>query len=42
MSEFQHYHFRRVDKPLSADERKKVEGLSSHIDVSSNRAVVSL
>jgi hypothetical protein len=41
MSEFQHYYFRTIDKPLTAEEKKKVEGLSSHIDVSSRKAVVS-
>jgi hypothetical protein len=41
MSEFQHYYFRTIDKPLSAEEKKKIEGLSSHIDVSSRSAVVS-
>jgi hypothetical protein len=40
MSEFQHYYFRTIDKPLTAEE-KKVEGLSSHIDVSTRSAVVS-
>ncbi len=41
MSEFQIYDFRRVDNPLGTEERKIVQGLSSHIDVSSRRAVVS-
>jgi hypothetical protein len=41
MSEFQHYYFRTIDKPLTAEEKKKVEGLSSHIDVSTRSAVVS-
>ncbi|TAF96442.1 MAG: hypothetical protein EAZ32_09000 [Cytophagia bacterium] len=41
MAEFQLYDFRRIDKPLSAEERKQVESLSSHISVSSRRAVVS-
>ena len=41
MSEFQHYYFRTIDKPLSAEQRKKVEDLSSHIDVSASSAEVS-
>ncbi len=41
MSEFQHYYFRSIDKPLSAEQRKQVENLSSHIDVSSRSAEVS-
>jgi hypothetical protein len=41
MSEFQHYYFRTIDKPLTAEEKKKVEGLSSHIDVSARSAEVS-
>jgi len=41
MSEFQLYDFRKIDQPLSNEERKRVQGLSSHINVSSRRAVVS-
>jgi hypothetical protein len=41
MSEFQLYDFRRIDKALTSEEVKMVKGLSSHIDVSSRRAVVS-
>ena len=41
MSEFQHYYFRAIDRPLSAEEYKKVDALSSHIDVSSSSAEVS-
>lgn len=41
MSEFQLYDFRRIDQALSAEEKKQVQGLSSHIDVTSRRAVVS-
>ncbi len=41
MSEFQLYDFRRIDKVLSPEEKKAVQGLSSHINVSSRRAVVS-
>jgi hypothetical protein len=41
MSEFQFYDFRRIDKALTSEEVKMVKGLSSHIDVSSRRAVVS-
>ncbi len=41
MSEFQHYYFRTIDKPLSAAQRKEVEDLSSHIDVSASSAEVS-
>lgn len=41
MSEFQLYDFRRIDKVLTSEEIKMVKGLSSHINVSSRRAVVS-
>jgi hypothetical protein len=41
MSEFSLYDFRRIDTPLSIEERKQVSALSSHIEVSSRRAVVS-
>lgn len=41
MSEFQLYDFRRIDKVLNPEEKKAVQGLSSHINVSSRRAVVS-
>lgn len=41
MSEFQQYDFRRIDKPLSAEEKKTVESLSSHIQVSAQKAMVN-
>jgi hypothetical protein len=41
MSEFQLYQFRTIDRPLSKEERKEVEGLSSHINVSATSAEVS-
>lgn len=41
MGEFQIYDFRCIDKPLTASQKTKVNDLSSHIDVSSRRAVVT-
>lgn len=41
MSEFQIYDFRKIDGSLSDEEKKRVQALSSHIKVSSQRAVVS-
>ncbi len=40
MSSFQYYEWQTIDRPLTAQERAGVEGLSSHIDVSTTRAQV--
>jgi len=41
MSEYQYYEWQAVDRVLTADEQAAVNALSSHIDVSSSRAVVT-
>jgi len=41
MSEYQYYEWQTLERPLSATEQKAVNGLSSHIDVTSTRAVVT-
>jgi hypothetical protein len=41
MSEFQIYHFKKIDDTLNAEEKKMVQALSSHIKVSSQNAIVS-
>ena len=41
MSEYQHYEWQTVDRPLTEDEQEAVSRLSSHIEVSSSRAVVT-
>ena len=41
MSEYQYYEWQTLDRPLSAAEQTAVNGLSSHIDVTSSQAVVT-
>ncbi|MEY4903223.1 MAG: hypothetical protein RLZZ292_1038 [Bacteroidota bacterium] len=41
MSEFQLYDFRRIDRALTREEMGAIDGLSSHIKVTTHRAVVS-
>jgi len=41
MSEYQYYEWQTLDRPLTAEEQNAVNGLSSHIDVSSTNAVVT-
>ena len=41
MSEYQHYEWQTVDRPLTEAEQEAVRKLSSHIDVSSSRAIVT-
>lgn len=41
MSEYQYYEWQAVDRPLTEAEQKAVQNLSSHIEVSSSRAVVT-
>ncbi len=41
MSEYQYYEWQTVDRILTAEEQAAVDSLSSHIDVSSSRAVVT-
>lgn len=41
MSEFQHYEWQTIDRPLTAQQRAAVNELSSHIDVTSTNAVVT-
>jgi hypothetical protein len=41
MSEYQYYEWQTVDRILTAEEQAAVNRLSSHIDVSSSRAVVT-
>jgi hypothetical protein len=41
MSEYQYHEWQIVDRVLTAEEQAEVESLSSHIDVSSSRAVVT-
>jgi hypothetical protein len=41
MSEYQYHEWQTVDRVLSQEEQVEVESLSSHIDVSSSRAVVT-
>jgi hypothetical protein len=41
MSEYQYHEWQTVDRVLSQEEQVEVENLSSHIDVSSSRAVVT-
>jgi hypothetical protein len=41
MSEYQYYEWQTVDRILTAEEQDAVNSLSSHIDVSSSRAVVT-
>ncbi len=41
MSEYQYYEWQTLERPLTAAEQKTVNGLSSHIDVTSTQAVVT-
>jgi hypothetical protein len=41
MSEYQYYEWQTLDWPLTPEERAAVNGLSSHIDVTSSQAVVT-
>lgn len=41
MSEYQCYEWQTLERPLTAAEQKAVNGLSSHIDVTSTQAVVT-
>jgi hypothetical protein len=41
MSEYQYYEWQTLERPLSAAEQTAVNGLSSHIDVTSSQAVVT-
>lgn len=41
MSEYQYYEWQTLDRPLTPEERAAVNGLSSHIEVTSSQAVVT-
>ncbi|MEW6239597.1 MAG: hypothetical protein AB1564_02170 [Chloroflexota bacterium] len=41
MSEYQYYEWQTLERPLTTAEQKAVNGLSSHIDVTSTQAVVT-
>jgi hypothetical protein len=41
MSEYQYYEFQTIDRLLTGQEQQEVSALSSHIDVTSSRAVVT-
>jgi hypothetical protein len=41
VSEYQYYEWQTIDRLLTEEEQKTVNGLSSHIDVSASRAVVT-
>ena len=41
MSEYQYYEWHTLDRPLTPEEQTAVNELSSHIDVTSSRAVVT-
>ena len=41
MSEYQYYEWQTLERPLSAAEQAAVNGLSSHIDVTSSQAIVT-
>jgi hypothetical protein len=41
MSEYQYYEFQTIDRLLTGQEQQEVNALSSHIDVTSSRAVVT-
>ena len=41
MSEYQYYEWQALERPLTATEQAAVNGLSSHIDVTSSQAIVS-
>jgi hypothetical protein len=41
MSEYQHYEWQSIDRPLTEEEQTAVDGLSSHMNAeSSMRAIV--
>ena len=41
MSEYQYYEWQTLERPLSASEQKVLNGLSSHINVTSSQAIVT-
>ena len=41
MSEYQYYEWQTLERPLTAAEQMDVNGLSSHIDVTSTQAIVT-
>ena len=41
MSEYQYYEWQALERPLTATEQAAVNGLSSHIDVTSSQAIVT-
>jgi len=41
MSEYQYYEWQTLERPLTTDEQKAVNSLSSHIDVTSSQAIVT-
>src|SRR5574341_976036 len=41
MSEYQYYEWETLERPLTAAEQAAVNGLSSHIDVTSSQAIVT-
>lgn len=41
MSEYQYHEWQALERPLTASEQKEVNGLSSHIDVTSSQAIVT-
>ena len=41
MSEYQYHEWQSLDRPLTAAEQNAVDGLSSHIDVTSTQAIVT-
>jgi hypothetical protein len=41
MSEYQYYEWQALERPLTATEQTAVNGLSSHIDVTSSQAIVT-
>jgi hypothetical protein len=41
MSEYQYYEWQTLERPLTASEQEAVNGLSSHIDVTSSQAIVT-
>lgn len=41
MSEYQYYEWQTLERPLTASEQAAVNGLSSHIDVTSSQAIVT-
>ena len=41
MSEYQYHEWQTLERPLTATEQNAVDGLSSHIDVTSTQAIVT-